>query len=108
MTKCENCGHFNPYWLPDFHDIEREYAKVDDIEGARSLPINQIVEKDGFAWKRTAKYVRRLPLEIFRARGRWGTPYKNSKYYDPAANSSGKFRKGHRRSHPSSQRKLQP
>ena len=101
MTKCEKCGHFNPYWLPDYHDVEREYAKVDDIEGARALPINRVIEKDGFAYKRTKKYVRRLPLEIFRAWGKWGTPYKNSKYYDPSANSTGKFYRGHKRRAPS-------
>jgi len=96
----------NPYWLADFHDVEREYAKVDDIEGARALPVNLVVEQNGFAYKRTEKYVRRLPIEIYRARGKWGTPYKSSKYYDPAANSSGKFRKSHRRSHSSSQAEI--
>jgi hypothetical protein len=106
MTKCEKCGHMNPYWLADFHDVEREYAKVDDIEGARALLVNVIIEQNGFAYKRTEKYIRRLPLEIYRARGKWGTPYKSSKYYDPAANSSGKFRKGHRRSHSSSQAQI--
>ena len=87
MSKCEVCGHFNPYWLPDFHDVEREYAKVEDIPFSANLPLNQVVESRGFAWKRTNKYVRRIPIEIFRARGKWGTPYKSSKYYDPSVTS---------------------
>jgi len=103
MGKCEACGHFNPYWLPDYHDVEREYAKVGDIPSARALPLNKIVELNGFAYKRTAKFVRRLPVEIYRARGKWGTPYKNSKYFDPSANSSGKFHRRKKLDHPSSQ-----
>lgn len=104
--KCEKCGHFNPYWLPDFHDVEREYAKVDDIPESSSWPIGQVIIKDGFAYKRTKKYVRRLPTEIYSARGKWGTPYKSSKYWDPAGASTGRHHKRARASHGDQQRKL--
>jgi hypothetical protein len=104
MGKCPRCGFFDPYWRADFHDTDREYAKVDDVPESSSWPIGIVLEKDGFAYKRTAKYVRRLPIEIFRARGKWGTPYKNSKYYDPAGASTGPHAKRARASHSSNQK----
>ncbi len=90
--KCEKCGHFNPYWRTDWRDTEREFAKLEDIKWwsladmpenlKLELDLGRIVEWNGFAWKQAPKFIRRIPLEIYRARGKWGLPYKAKDYYD--------------------------
>ena len=88
MGKCEKCGHFNPYWRTDWRDTEREFARVEDVFAhvptlqQDQLMLGQIVEWNGYAWKMSKKYIRRIPLEIYRARGKWGLPYKAKDYYD--------------------------
>jgi hypothetical protein len=90
--KCEKCGHFNPYWRTDWRDTEREFAKPEDVkwwsmsdmpeETRLALEIGKIVEWNGFAWKQSKKFVRRIPVEIYKARGKWGLPYKAKDYFD--------------------------
>lgn len=86
--KCSKCGHIEFYWRADWHDVEREYAKTEDVIG--SLPVevqkarpNEIVEaSDGFAYKvGLGRYTRRVPLEVWRARQFWTRP---KGYFDPA------------------------
>src|SRR5438093_7784765 len=85
--KCAKCGHVELYWRADWHDVEREYAKTEDV--INSLPSvvqdadpGTIVEaSDGFAYKKgSGRYIRRIPLEIWRARGFWTRP---KGYFDP-------------------------
>jgi len=92
--KCEKCGHFNPYWRTDWRDTEREFAKPEDVFfdlptlQQDRLKLGYIIEWNGFAWKMGKKWVRRIPLEIYKARGKWGLPYKAKDYYDATMNPS--------------------
>jgi hypothetical protein len=87
-VKCDKCGHIELYWRADWHDVEREYAKTEDV--LASLPsevqaarANEIIEaSDGFAYKKgLGRYIRRVPLEVWKARQFWTRP---KGYFDPA------------------------
>jgi len=91
LTKCEKCGHFNPYWRTDWRDTEREFARAEDVFShlptlqQDELLLGQIVKWNGFAWKmskKSKKFIRRIPIEIYKARGKWGLPYKAKDYFD--------------------------
>src|SRR5437867_3957619 len=86
--KCAKCGHIELYWRADWHDVEREYAKLEDV--LSSLPIEvqngkegTVIEaSDGFAYKKSkGRYIRRVPLEVWQARQFWTRP---KGYFDPA------------------------
>lgn len=78
--KCPNCGYNVPYWVPDWRDIEKEWAKREDVPVIDKLLEGVPFDKNmvriygGFAYKRTPKYLRRMPLEIYESRKRWGKP----------------------------------
>jgi hypothetical protein len=91
--KCPKCGYNDPYWRADWHDVEREYAKLEDVFG--NLPVNvqkgpegiPIEAEDGFTYRKgtstgkPSRYVRRIATELWRSRGFWTRP---KGYFDPA------------------------
>jgi hypothetical protein len=79
--KCEKCGYMNPYWLADWRDIEKEWAHIDDIQFAYEIPLNKLVERNGFMYRATLTTIRRMPIEIFKARGKWSVPYNRLEYW---------------------------
>lgn len=88
MIKCPKCGHVEIYWRPDWHDVEREYAKEEDVFNSLPIEVQKgqvriIIEaSDGFAYKKgTGRYIRRIPLELWKARQFWTRP---KGYFDPA------------------------
>ncbi len=85
MGKCEKCGFMNPYWITDYRDVYRDYCKVEDYPPALEHPVKVIWEDTFFAYQRTEKYVRRLPLEIWRARGKFSRPRG---YWDGSGNKA--------------------
>jgi hypothetical protein len=93
--KCEKCGHFNPYWRTDWRDTEREFARREDVSleempviEQAELVMGRIAEWNGFVWKMTDRFIRRIPIEIFKARGKWGLPYKAKDYFDATSRPS--------------------
>ncbi len=79
--KCEKYGHFNPYWIADWRDVEKEWAHIDDIPFAYEIPIGKIIERDGFVYRSSAKIIRRMPIEIYKSRGKWSVPYNRLEYW---------------------------
>src|SRR5436309_14309784 len=87
--KCAKCGYVELYWRADWHDVEREYAKTEDVIASCAIEVQSaragivIEASDGFAYKKgKGRYIRRLPSEVWRARQFW-TRAKG--YFDPAA-----------------------
>lgn len=95
--KCAKCGHVELYWRADWHDVEREYAKLEDVMNTLPLevregPDGKVIEaSDGFAYRKgtatgkPSRYVRRVPLEVWKARQFWTRP---KGYFDPAGSIS--------------------
>lgn len=86
--KCPRCGYFDPYWMSRKHDRYGEFAHLSDIPEAQSWPKGVVIEKDGMAYRRSDKYVNRVPLEIFKVQGKAG----GKGYWD-----AGNFGKSHKR-----------
>lgn len=87
--KCPRCGFNQPHWLKQAWDKEAEYCHASDSDIQLQVGETRII--DGFAYRRTSeKYVIRMPLEIFEARGK--SFNKPKKYWD-ATN----FNHGHHR-----------
>lgn len=84
MTKCSKCGHQDNF-ISNWHDVEQEYAKLDDEPMWRCLVPKLVYEINGFAYWRTDKFVRRLPLQIYRARGKTSKP---KGYYDSGSHGN--------------------
>src|SRR5712664_4999078 len=92
MTKCPKCGFSDPFWVPDWRDIEREWAKVEDVkELADKLPLMKITVLDGFAYRKGTKYVRRMAVEIYNSRGKWSKPRGYWETRDAVKTSSSVF-----------------
>jgi hypothetical protein len=70
--------------MSNWHDVEQEYAKLDDEPSFRALPKGIVLEINGFAYWRTDRFVRRLPIEIYKARGKTSKP---NGYYDAGPHS---------------------
>ncbi len=81
--KCSECGHQDNF-IPNWHDVEQAYAKLDDEPNYKILEQGIVYIIRGFAYWRTDRFVRRLPLEIYRARGKTSKPIG---YYDPGPHS---------------------
>ncbi len=81
--KCPKCSYQDNF-ISNWHDVEQEYAKLDDEPKYRALAKGLVFEIDGFAYWRTDRFVRRLPIEIYKARGRTSKP---KGYYDPGPHS---------------------
>ena len=81
--KCPKCGHRDNF-MSNWHDVEQEYAKLDDEPQWKPLPIGFIVAVDGFVYWRSKRFIRRMPLEIYRARGKLSKPIG---YYDAGPHS---------------------
>lgn len=102
--KCAKCGHVELYWRADWHDVEREYAKTEDVwlelpQEVRMAPPLTIVEaSDGFAYRAgSGRYVRRVPMEVWKARQFWTRP---SGYFDPAGRLANGLELVHKRKDP--------
>ena len=86
--KCAKCGYVELYWRADWHDVEREYAKTEDVISSCPLEVQSaragivIEASDGFAYKKgKGRYIRGVPSEVWRARQFWTRP---KGYFDPA------------------------
>ena len=87
--KCPKCGFNQPHWLKQGWDKEAEYCKADDSGLDFEIKETRIIE--GFVYRRTSeKYIVRIPVEIFTARG---NTFNKPKHYWDASN----FDKGHQR-----------
>lgn len=81
--KCPKCGYKDNF-MSNWHDVEQEYAKLDDEPIWKVVPIGLVFAVDGFVYWRSKRFIRRMPLEIYKARGKLSKPIG---YYDAGSHS---------------------
>ena len=88
--KCPNCGYWDR-WRPGYNARGTlDYLPLSDFPEAKEWPIGQVIEKDGFAFWRSKRYVSRRPIEIFKVEGKNYHPTKGHWDYS-------NFDRGHHR-----------